>query len=171
MPEWSEVLVILVVAMMVFGPHRLPEMARKAGKMMAEFRVAARELREGIEKELALEDMREAAQDVLTPTKEAAQELRKSLAESDRALRSAPPLAHPTDTTPGTERLEGQEPPDSEETDTAEAEKPHQTADSPSSSPAEIRTEAGPASPDDFPTGTPDKETRQNPKPSSEPGK
>ncbi len=162
---------ILVVAMVVFGPHRLPEMARKAGKMMAEFRTAARELREGIEKELALEEMKKAAQDVITPTKEAAQELRKSLAESDRALRSPPPLAHPTDTTPGTERLEDQEPPDTEETDTAEAEKPRQTADSPSSSPAEIRIEAGPASPDDFPIGTPDNETRQNPKPSSSPGK
>lgn len=104
MPEWSEVLVILLVAMVVFGPHRLPAMARKAGKMVAEFRVAARELREGIEKELAVEEMREAAQEVVATTKEAKMELRTSLADSEKALRSTPPLASPTDTKAGAER-------------------------------------------------------------------
>ena len=102
MPEWSEILVILVVAMVVFGPHRLPTMARKAGKMMAEFRAAARELRQGIERELAVEEMREVAQDVISTTKEATTGARQSLAESDRALRSSPPLARPGDTAPGT---------------------------------------------------------------------
>lgn len=114
MPEWNEILVILVVAMVVFGPHRLPEMARKAGKMMAEFRVAARELREGIEKELAVEEMRQVAQDVVTPTKEAASELRKSLADSEKALKSSPPLARPTDTQPGADRAEEREAADDE---------------------------------------------------------
>ena len=104
MPEWNEVLVILLVAMVVFGPHRLPAMARKAGKMMAEFRVAARELREGIEKELAVEEVREAAKEVMTTTKDAGKELRTSFSESETALRSPPPLASPTDTKAGSER-------------------------------------------------------------------
>lgn len=104
MPEWSELIVIMLVAMVVFGPHRLPAMARKAGRMMAEFRVAARELREGIEKELAVEDMREAAKDVLDSTRDASRDLRQSLSESERSLKSTPPLAKPTDTQPGTER-------------------------------------------------------------------
>ncbi len=106
MPEWSEILVILVVAMVVFGPHRLPAMARKAGKMMAEFRAAARELREGIERELAVEEMREVAKEVVDATREAGQEARKSLAESDRALRTPPALARPGDTAPGAARDE-----------------------------------------------------------------
>ncbi len=104
MPEWSEILVILVVAMVVFGPHRLPAMARRAGRMMAEFRTAARELREGIEKELAVEELREVAKDVRSTTKEAGHQARKSLAESDKALRTPPSLARPGDTTPGAER-------------------------------------------------------------------
>ena len=119
MPEWNEILVILVVAMVVFGPHRLPEMARKAGKMMAEFRVAAKELREGIEKELAVEEMRQVAQDVVTPTKEAASELQKSLADSEKALKTSTPLARPTDTRPGTERSEEQETTDDQAAETA----------------------------------------------------
>ena len=109
MPEWSELLIIMVVAMVVFGPHRLPAMARKAGRMMAEFRVAARELREGIEKELAVEEMREAAKDVLESTKGASQDLRQSLSESEKALRPPPPLAQPTDTKPGAERSGSQD--------------------------------------------------------------
>jgi Tat protein translocase TatB subunit len=104
MPEWSELIVIMVVAMVVFGPHRLPAMARKAGRMMAEFRVAARELREGIEKELAVDEMREAAKEVLDSTKEASHDLRQSLSESEKSLKTSPRLAKPTDTKPGTER-------------------------------------------------------------------
>ena len=155
MPEWNEILVILLVAVVVFGPHRLPAMARRAGKMVAEFRMAARELREGLEKELALEDMREAAQDVVTPTKAAAQELRKSLAGSERALRSSPPLAHPSDTKPGGERTGG-ETPDNETTDTtpAETKGPPPTNSQPAIG-AETQTGSGPVSPSDTPTAPP----------------
>ena len=145
MPEWNEILVILLVAMVVFGPHRLPEMARKAGKMMAEFRVAARELREGIEKELAVEEMRQVAQDVVAPTKEAASELQKSLADSEKALKTSPPLARPTDTRAGTERAEEQAATDDQDPEAADV------------------TEE----PEDS-TGDPD--TRTDPEPSASPG-
>lgn len=137
MPEWNEILVILVVAMVIFGPHRLPEMARKAGRMMAEFRVAARELREGIEKELAVEEMKEVAQDVMTPTKEAASEFRKSLSDSEKALRSPSPLARPTDTKPGTERAEQQETAESPETDGAVESGPDPVGDSDDGAPGD----------------------------------
>ena len=40
-----ELLVILVVALLVLGPKRLPEMARSLGRGMAEFRRASTELR------------------------------------------------------------------------------------------------------------------------------
>lgn len=136
MPEWNEILVILVVAMVVFGPHRLPEMARKAGKMMAEFRMAARELREGIEKELAVEEMRQVARDVVTPTKEAASELQKSLADSERSLKTATPLARPTDTRPGTERAGEKEPTDDQEAETnGAAEEPEASGGDPDAAP------------------------------------
>ena len=38
-----ELLVILVVALLVLGPKRLPEMARSLGRGMAEFRRASNE--------------------------------------------------------------------------------------------------------------------------------
>ena len=40
-----ELLVILVVALLVLGPKRLPEMARSLGRGLAEFRRASTELR------------------------------------------------------------------------------------------------------------------------------
>jgi sec-independent protein translocase protein TatB len=39
-----EVLIVAVIALVVFGPHRLPEMARTVGKFVAEFRRQANEL-------------------------------------------------------------------------------------------------------------------------------
>ena len=47
----GEVLLILVVVLIVFGPTKLPDLARTFGKAMAEFRRASRDLRETFEVE------------------------------------------------------------------------------------------------------------------------
>lgn len=47
----AEVLTIAVIALIVFGPQRLPELSRKAGKVLRELRDSAQELRDGIERE------------------------------------------------------------------------------------------------------------------------
>lgn len=41
----TELLVILVVALLVFGPSKLPELARSLGRAMHEFRRASNDLR------------------------------------------------------------------------------------------------------------------------------
>jgi sec-independent protein translocase protein TatA len=51
-----ELLVILVLALIIFGPRRLPEIGRTIGKSMREFRRAASELRAEIEQDLDEED-------------------------------------------------------------------------------------------------------------------
>jgi sec-independent protein translocase protein TatB len=48
----GEILLILIVALLVFGPNRLPDLARTFGKAMNEFRKASRDLRETFEAEL-----------------------------------------------------------------------------------------------------------------------
>ena len=40
-----ELVVVFIVALVVFGPERLPEMARKAGRTIADLRRTAEELR------------------------------------------------------------------------------------------------------------------------------
>ena len=45
---FTEILVILVVALLVFGPDRLPELARSLGRGLAEFRRASSDLRRSV---------------------------------------------------------------------------------------------------------------------------
>ena len=55
-----EMLVLAAIGLLVFGPRRLPEIGRTLGKAMGEFRRAAMELRTSIEREVNLEDVRDA---------------------------------------------------------------------------------------------------------------
>ncbi|OFW66726.1 MAG: hypothetical protein A2Z12_08945 [Actinobacteria bacterium RBG_16_68_21] len=48
----AELLTIALVALIVFGPKRLPEISRKAGKVLRELKETAGELKAGLEAEL-----------------------------------------------------------------------------------------------------------------------
>jgi len=56
-----EIIVLLALGLMIFGPRRLPEIGRTVGKALFEFRRAASELRSSIEREIDLEDVRKAS--------------------------------------------------------------------------------------------------------------
>jgi sec-independent protein translocase protein TatB len=98
--------IIFVVALVVFGPEKLPELARNLGKVMGEFRRATGELRstfEGhmrdLEREAELRSVREraAAQATSAPS------LPDTSANSPDALAPAPlDLQQPRDPAPGT---------------------------------------------------------------------
>ena len=55
-----ELFLILVVALIVFGPRKLPEIGKSMGKMMAEFRKASQDFQRTIEEEVEAEKLREA---------------------------------------------------------------------------------------------------------------
>jgi len=60
----TELLVILVVALVLFGPRKLPELSRSLGKSLNEFKRAGDEFKRTWEREVALESVeREAAVD------------------------------------------------------------------------------------------------------------
>ncbi len=46
---FQEMIIILVVVLIVFGPKRLPDLAKSMGKGLAEFKKASDEVRKGIE--------------------------------------------------------------------------------------------------------------------------
>ncbi len=48
----TELLIILVLALIVFGPQRLPEIGRSIGRSLREFRRATDEIRGEIERDL-----------------------------------------------------------------------------------------------------------------------
>jgi sec-independent protein translocase protein TatA len=51
-----ELIVILVVALVVLGPTRLPELARTLGKAMAEFRRQSSDIIEEFQQQIRVED-------------------------------------------------------------------------------------------------------------------
>ena len=55
-----EILFILVVALLVFGPRRLPEIGRTIGKALGEFRRATTDLKRTIDTEVTLEEVRQS---------------------------------------------------------------------------------------------------------------
>jgi sec-independent protein translocase protein TatB len=57
----TELLFILVIALMFFGPRRLPQLSRTIGKSLAEFRKASEDFKRTWEREVALESAREPA--------------------------------------------------------------------------------------------------------------
>lgn len=52
----SELLLVGIVALIFFGPRKLPEMARKMGKIMAEFRNTTNEFKETWAREVNFEE-------------------------------------------------------------------------------------------------------------------
>lgn len=53
----NELLVILVVALILLGPRRLPQMSRKLGKSIADFKKTSEEFKRTWEKEVELESL------------------------------------------------------------------------------------------------------------------
>jgi TatA/E family protein of Tat protein translocase len=58
---FPELIIIFVVALIVFGPRKLPELGRSLGKSLSEFKRASNELRSTLDDEIRLEDRRAAA--------------------------------------------------------------------------------------------------------------
>lgn len=73
MLQGSELLVILLVALVVFGPERLPGLARKLGAWVGEARRAAREISRSLEAEV--EDVKGTATQAAAPIREVSREI------------------------------------------------------------------------------------------------
>ncbi|HSP39727.1 MAG TPA: sec-independent translocase [Frankiaceae bacterium] len=52
---WGEMLLLIVVGLFVFGPERLPTIARDAGKVIRQFRDTAKSMRDDLQAELGPE--------------------------------------------------------------------------------------------------------------------
>ncbi len=114
-----ELIVIFVIALLVFGPRKLPELGRSLGKSLGEFKRASNELRNTLEEEVRVEEQREATQRATAPapadtppgpravetpvvddrrrstTTDAARRGRDDAAQRDRRLTSPPAIRKP----------------------------------------------------------------------------
>jgi sec-independent protein translocase protein TatA len=53
-----ELLIILTIALIIFGPRKLPELGRSLGRSLSEFRRASNELRNTLDEEIRIEEMK-----------------------------------------------------------------------------------------------------------------
>lgn len=82
-----ELIFIFVLALLIFGPRRLPEIGRTVGKAVGEFRRATTDLKRSINTEIALED--EKQQGIERPKREARPKVEARVSE-DGLLEAAP---------------------------------------------------------------------------------
>ena len=54
-----ELVIILVIALVIFGPRKLPELGRSLGKSLGEFKRASNELRNTLEEEVRVEEQKD----------------------------------------------------------------------------------------------------------------
>ena len=57
---FPELIIIFVVALLVFGPRKLPELGRSLGKGLSEFKRASNDLRQTLDDEIRDEERRTA---------------------------------------------------------------------------------------------------------------
>lgn len=60
----TELLVIMVIALLIFGPRKLPELGRSIGKGLSEFKRASNDLKRSLEEEIDVEERRERRKEV-----------------------------------------------------------------------------------------------------------
>jgi TatA/E family protein of Tat protein translocase len=62
-----ELLMIFAVALIVFGPRRLPEIGKTLGKALNEFKKASDDLKNTIEREVHIEETKQAIAPLINP--------------------------------------------------------------------------------------------------------
>ncbi len=59
-----ELILIFVVALLLFGPRKMPQIGRSIGRAMGEFRRASNEFKRTIEDEVAADELRDVEKDL-----------------------------------------------------------------------------------------------------------
>jgi sec-independent protein translocase protein TatB len=66
--SFSETIFLFLLALLIFGPKKLPEIGRQIGKMLNEFRRASNEFRSQIESEISQIDAENNRRQILPPS-------------------------------------------------------------------------------------------------------
>ena len=55
-----ELIIILVIALIIFGPRKLPELGKSLGRSLNEFKKASQDLQNTLEQEIKIEEQKES---------------------------------------------------------------------------------------------------------------
>src|SRR3990170_4492233 len=86
----GEILIILIIAFLLFGPKQLPEIGRQVGKAVKGFKETADDLRKTVEPEVNLiqQEVKMVEQDLEASMKEAEEEVNAITSQADRPDRT-----------------------------------------------------------------------------------
>jgi TatA/E family protein of Tat protein translocase len=87
-----ELIIIFVIALIIFGPRKLPELGRTLGKSLSEFRRASNELKSTLEEEIRLDEQRTSAPAIPPPAAQSTEQPNPSspVYETEQVDSSAP---------------------------------------------------------------------------------
>ena len=63
----QELIIVFVIALIIFGPRRLPDLGKSLGRSIAEFKRASNDLRNTLEEEIRVDEQRQATTARSTP--------------------------------------------------------------------------------------------------------
>jgi len=100
-----ELIVILVIALIIFGPRKLPELGKSLGKSIAEFKRASNELKNTLEEEIRTEEVKNTARQQVPPPPAAVPDAPPAVTEGTPVAQAAPapvaPMPPPISPTSG----------------------------------------------------------------------
>ena len=85
----QELIIIFVIALIVFGPRKLPQLGKSLGRSIAEFKRASNELRSTLEQEIRVEETRKEIMEPIETLQQEAKEAVKKVTEIDLDVESA----------------------------------------------------------------------------------
>ncbi len=82
----GEILIILVIAFLLFGPKQLPEVGRQVGKAVKGFKETAEDLRKSVEPELNMiqQEVKMVEQDFQASMKEAEEQVNQATTPGEK---------------------------------------------------------------------------------------
>jgi len=80
--DFGEILFIMLLALIMFGPKKLPEIARQIGKFMADFRRASSDFQNQIHEEIRKIDLEEDANKTIAPVGEVLEKANNTVAST-----------------------------------------------------------------------------------------
>ena len=91
---FPELLIILAIALLIFGPKKLPEVSKSLGRAIREFRRTSDEIKDKIEQEIQASEFKEIKDEL---KKDITQDIYKEVSEEKEEIKDEPKKDTPQD--------------------------------------------------------------------------
>lgn len=96
----QELIIIFVIALIIFGPRKLPSLGKSLGRSLAEFKRASNDLRNTLEQEIRVEETRK---EIMEPIETIRDEATNAVSQAESMADARPGAEAPATEAPATE--------------------------------------------------------------------